>query len=261
MDVVVDVDMLSGTSAGGINAALLGFTRSRRVDLGILRDVWLETGSFETLLRNPADKSPPSLLYGDEVLLEGLREGICRLARTPPSQAAVEGAPSPPTTKVFITTTLLTAETSRFADTYGTLVQDAEHRGLFNFDEGQLSDDNYQGALALAARCSASFPAAFEPAFVPCGAEADDRHPDMADFSNTTRPHFVADGGLLMNRPIKPLLKAIFDRAADCDVRRVLLYVVPSPGRRADPQATPPRSRSITRTPSAVRSSRISAQC
>ena len=79
LDVTVDVDMLSGTSAGGINAALLGFTRSRRLDLGILRDVWLQTGSFDLLLRDPSEKSPPSLLRGDAVLLDGLCKGITEL--------------------------------------------------------------------------------------------------------------------------------------------------------------------------------------
>ena len=61
----------------------------------------------------------------------------------------------------------------------------------------------------------------------------------MAEFANTTRSHYVADGGLIMNRPIKPLIEAVFDREADRQVRRVLLYVVPSPGSAPDPTATP----------------------
>ena len=64
LDLTVNTDILSGTSAGGINAALLGFTRARGLDLGILRDVWLSTGSFELLLRDPGEASPPSLLQG-----------------------------------------------------------------------------------------------------------------------------------------------------------------------------------------------------
>ena len=60
LDLTVNTDILSGTSAGGINAALLGFTRSNDLDLAILRRVWLETGSFEGLLRDPGEKSPPT---------------------------------------------------------------------------------------------------------------------------------------------------------------------------------------------------------
>ena len=70
-------------------------------------------------------------------------------------------------------------------------------------------------ALALAARSSASFPGAFEPSFVPINSRiaADagvPERPDMADFANMTRSHWVADGGLLANRPLTPLLAKVF---------------------------------------------------
>ena len=247
LDVTVDVDVLSGTSAGGINAALLGFTRARGLDLGILRDVWLETGAFDRLLRDPREQSPPSLLQGDDVLLKGLNEGIADLVdkgSTPQAEAKSTPTPTPRPTTVFVTTTLLDGETSRFTDNYGTLVQDVEHRGLFRFDRDALRADEHVAALALAARSSASFPAAFEPAFLPCGRNlptTKDRqpHPDMAPFSNITRDHFAVDGGLLMNRPIRPLIEEVFTREASHQVRRVLLYVVPSPGDAPDPSATP----------------------
>ena len=53
LDVTVDVDILSGTSAGGINAALLAYGRALKKDLGKLRDLWLQIGALETLLRDP----------------------------------------------------------------------------------------------------------------------------------------------------------------------------------------------------------------
>lgn len=226
LDLTVDIDVLSGTSAGGINAALLGLTRARRLDLGVLRDIWLRVGQLETLLREPADKRPLSLLQGDEVLLKQLSIGIDELCD---DETATEA--DTPETTVFITTTLLSGEQSRFVDSFGTSVTDSEHRGLFAFDQDQLARDADRNALALAARCSASYPLAFEPAFVPCGADGpDELHPDMQRFSNTTSPRFVADGGLLMNKPIKPLLERVFSRTAVQQVRRVLLYVVPLTG-------------------------------
>ena len=239
LDVTVNSDMLSGTSAGGINAALLGFARSRQIDLGPLRDIWLRTGSFDLLLRDPAQKSPPSLLQGDGVLLTQLGKGIDTLAGP--------GVPPKPEdaadTRVFITTTLLTGETTTFTDSFGTQVSDVDYHGLFTFDAQQLAADKTKSALALAARCSASFPAAFEPAFVPCGGEQQtgvgSDHPDMQLYANTTRAHFVADGGLLMNQPIAPLLTAILDRPAERQVRRVLLYVTPTAGDPPDPEHEP----------------------
>jgi len=58
--------------------------------------------------------------------------------------------------------------------------------------------------------------------------------PAMAPFTDVTRPHWVADGGLLDNRPIDVLLQRIFDRPASRPVRRVLLFVLPSSGPAPD---------------------------
>ncbi|MFD0169210.1 patatin-like protein [Streptomyces decoyicus] len=246
LDVTVSIDTLSGTSAGGINGALLGLARANSLDLGDLRDFWLTSGSFETLLRDPKESKPPSLLQGDGVLFKDLLEGIGQLKaadRHFRSPALLDGTARK--TKVFITTTLLTGETSRFTDSLGTLVQDVDRRGLFVFDEEQLTGPDRNDLVALAARCSASYPGAFEPAFVPyekeipaSGAKVP-RHPAMGKFVNITRDHWVADGGLLANRPIGPLLQSIFDRPAERQVRRVLLYVVPSPGETPDPREAP----------------------
>src|SRR6201992_3955365 len=40
VDVTASVDVLSGTSAGGVNAAILGLANARRLDIGSLRDLW-----------------------------------------------------------------------------------------------------------------------------------------------------------------------------------------------------------------------------
>jgi patatin-related protein len=233
LDIVVDVDILSGTSAGGINAALLGWSRVRGSDLGRLRNLWLDLGSLTDLLRDPRDKNTPSLLYGDERMFTDLVKEIPLLETGPFPPAAFPARP--PSTTVYITTTLLTGEISRFTDSFGTLVQDDDRRGLFTFTETQLTDPHTAPALALAARSSASFPAAFEPSFLPFteGTPAQERvpaRPAMKPFTNITRPHWVADGGLLDNQPIDVLLKRVFDRPAHRSVRRVLLFVVPSSG-------------------------------
>ncbi len=223
VDVQVAVDVLSGTSAGGINAALLGVANAQRSDLSTLRDTWLNVASLTKLLRNPSEADPPSLLQGDGQLLTGLHDAVASVRGGSPATK------DPRVTDVFITTTYLSAEISTFADDWGTQIVDTDHHGQFHFDENSLKDRDTVAALALAARSSASFPAAFEPSFVPL----DERglpatHPDMERWSNATRSHWAADGGLLVNRPIGPLLQSIFDRGADREVRRALLYVVPT---------------------------------
>jgi hypothetical protein len=70
LDVTVGIDVMSGTGGGGINAAVLGMARACPCDLGGLRDMWLEAGAFDTLLRDPAGHGPPSLLHGDVALRE-----------------------------------------------------------------------------------------------------------------------------------------------------------------------------------------------
>ncbi|MGW1377521.1 patatin-like protein [Streptomyces sp. NPDC002446] len=234
----VSVDVLSGTSAGGINAAVLGLATVRGCDIGILRDLWLDEGSLGALLRNPSEHAPPSLLQGDEVLLRGLRQALQELVSDAPDARGVADDP----TRVFITTTLLAGLERTFGDDYGSPIRDTIHQGLFTFNGQQLSDDAVVAPLALAARSSASFPGAFEPSFVPVGtAGTDDGHVDMAPYvRDDTRTQFCADGGLLANRPLGPALQAVFDRPAEREVHRILAYVVPSPGLPAPSAAAAP---------------------
>jgi predicted acylesterase/phospholipase RssA len=232
LGVDVSMDVLSGTSAGGINAVILGLANVQRFDLDGLRELWFTEGSLGGLLRNPADKQAPSLLYGDKSLLTGLRDGLAKLAR----QGSANPAAAQDPTRVFITTTLLAGAASRFTDGYGTLVNDIDHHGLFSFSSADLTPGNVP-ALALAARCSASFPVAFEPGLIPVGSAGGDGHPDMAGFSNAQTTQFAADGGLLANRPLAPALQAVFDRPANREVRRVLAFVVPLVGGPGVPRA------------------------
>jgi patatin-related protein len=231
LDILVDVDVLSGTSAGGINAALLALSRVNGCDLGGLREIWLDLGALTNLIRKPTDKTIPSLLYGDERMLDDLMNKIPELKQGPFSQEELDK----PSTTVYITTTLLDGEAGEFTDSFGTLVQDVDRRGVFTFTEKDLASERIVPALALAARSSASFPVAFEPAFVPFdttvpGTNGVPERPAMKNYINITRSHWAADGGLLNNQPIGLLLERIFDRHAARPVRRVLLFVTPTSG-------------------------------
>ena len=48
---------------------------------------------------------------------------------------------------------------------------------------------------------------------------------------------WVADGGLLANRPLGPMLQSVMARTTDREVRRVLFYVVPTSGSLPPPAA------------------------
>jgi hypothetical protein len=53
----------------------------------------------------------------------------------------------------------------------------------------------------------------------------------MNRYLSITRSHWAADGGILANRPIRPILDSIFEQPSHGrQVRRALLYIVPDPG-------------------------------
>ncbi|HKN53825.1 MAG TPA: patatin-like protein, partial [Amycolatopsis sp.] len=224
LQVKVSIDVLTGTSAGGINAACLGLAEAFDSTPQVLRDTWIEIGSLDNLIRDPGEATPRSLLDGDRVLLGGLEQALHEIADPgkPPS------ADDPPDITVLLTGTMIDGETTRFDDALGNLVRDTEHRMLFRFD-GPLWTKSVLGPLALAARSTASFPGAFELSRLPIGPDGTDRlHPDMTPYTDLTRSHWLTDGGVMLNKPLRPALREIFERPSHSDVRRLLLYVVPT---------------------------------
>ena len=222
------VDVVSGTSAGGVNGALLAAAVARRKPLTRLRDLWLDVASFSALLRSPYAKDPPSLLKGDDYFTTQLQSAFRDLL----GEERIDEQPGDHPVELRVTTTLLNGEDSRLVDDFGTLIPDVRHNGIFRFDRELLRDGpKLARRLALASRSSASFPVAFEPSWVPCAGEGDEAHPPMTGIADFRSDHFVIDGGVLVNRPVEPALRAMFAMPADTeDVCRVLLYVVPDPG-------------------------------
>ncbi|MEU3622729.1 hypothetical protein BS329_10000 [Amycolatopsis coloradensis] len=254
----VSLDVLTGTSAGGINAACLGLAEAFRSSPQVLRDTWISTGSLDNLIRDPGEQGPRSLLNGDKVLLADLKDALHRIT----DKATVK--PDCPDITVLLTGTMIDGETTRFDDALGNLVRDTEHRLLFRFD-GPLWTDDVVGPLALAARSTASFPGAFELSRMPIGEKTGPLHPDMTRYTDVTRSHWLTDGGVLLNKPLRPALREIFERRSHSDVRRLLLYVVPTAEREAervevDPERPPLLGSAMSKVVGTVLSQTISAE-
>ncbi|MER6796696.1 patatin-like protein, partial [Amycolatopsis mediterranei] len=255
----VSIDVLTGTSAGGINAACLGLAEAFGSTPQVLRDTWITTGSLENLIRDPREAQPRSVLDGDRVLLGDVERALREItaAGTPPA--------GDPDITVLLTGTMIDGETTRFDDALGNLVRDTEHRMLFRFC-GPLWTIGVEGPLALAARSTASFPGAFELSRMPIGTGGTDRlHPDMTPYTELTRSHWLTDGGVLLNKPLRPALREIFERTSHADVRRLLLYVVPTGEREADavgcdPADPPLLSSAMAKVVNTVMSQSISAE-
>ncbi len=244
------VDIISGTSAGGINGALLALAASEGKPLDPLRDLWLNRGDILTLLRKPGDDDPPSLLDGGyfyQAMVEGFRSVQNQIGKglQPPDRVPIE---------LTLTTTVLCGEVRNFPDDAGTLIQDISHRGLIQFRRGpDIAGDPFAEAdialkLATAARATASFPVAFEPFYLPAGDErvkvGADKVPCLQGHTNFNTEwkdgRFVVDGGVLDNSPLESAIDAVFRQRAEGEVRRVMGYIVPDPGRIPDP---PPQER------------------
>ena len=217
------IDVIAGASAGGINGAVLAMAIARGADVSDIRELWMDEGSIADLLRDPGEEDAPSILQGDARLLAGLREALRRIA-----DAGTGAGPATPR-HLAITGTPLEGQVTRYPDRFGSTIADVNHRALFHFRDGDLGKDGAGDRLALAARSSASFPAAFEPSFVPVSGSADETHPDMSGIADFDTTRWLIDGGVLDNTPFRPALDAIRGLPAQAPVRRVLGYVVPEP--------------------------------
>ena len=264
-------DVITGTSAGGINGAALALSQvNQSADLLTLRDLWAQQGRMETLLQRPFTGQPSSLLRGEEYFLPKLGEAMSRLSRewTPRKDRPVD---------LTITATLLSGALATTTDSMGQVLPQLRHDGRFRFRRGfkqvapqvvdgqqrytEVEHDDFDGTdemasrLGLSARCSAGFPVAFEPSFVPVGRPGVGR-PDMGRFANWATfdrasdatpetgsrdlSRYAVDGGVLSNTPTREALDAIQQLGAKEPVQRVMLLVFPhAPATLADPPSDP----------------------
>jgi len=240
------VDIISGTSAGGINGALLALAMSQGKPLDPLRDIWLNEGDIRKLLREPTQSDPPSLLDGGyfyKAMVEGFQKIRDQQGKGLQSPASVP-------IELTLTTTVLRGDVRDFPDDVGTVIRDVTHRGRMTFNRGpDLTDDPFAAQdivvkLGAAARATASFPTAFEPFYLPAADEkvsaGGEAVPCLEGHTNFKLGCFVVDGGVLDNNPLESAIDAVFRQRAEGEVRRVLAYVVPDPGHIPDPPSQDP---------------------
>ena len=257
----VDVDVISGSSAGGLNGVML----AQHVAYGAafdatVRELWLRTADLGRLARAPFVESPLSFLRGDHALYPQVAEAMEEL-----EEAGRRGTTEPIRRQVrlLVTTTRLRPRREEIYPDIGARLPTDANAAVFRFvGQGSIWPDSCdqphlicpepwsRDRLAYAARCSSSFPGAFEPGRIDVrdtagSGEAPGPYVAMAGPSSETGwpdshagkdvPAGVAevvDGGVLDNVPIGWALRSIASMPAQAPVDRWLVYLDPSPTAR-----------------------------
>lgn len=237
----VVVDIVAGTSAGGINGIILAKAVGRNLSQDALRDLWLGKGDIKRLFA-----SPFSLLLG-RAPLDGKRMYRWVVDALRDMDASRDGG-RPPTLlppghplelRVPITDfygyerEIPTYDPKRLTDRW--------FRHVMRFSsvdgDGRL-EPAYNERLAFAARATSCFPVAFPPVAV---ADLGKSWPGRDTFRKDFFPHYeladvpldstvFVDGGVLDNFPFAEAFRAIPRQAASVEVDRYLIYVQPDPG-------------------------------
>jgi patatin-related protein len=294
------VDIMSGTSAGGINSIYLAKAMANDQPIDQLKNLWLNEGDIALLINDKesvaglqmGNQNPPqSLLNSRRMYLKLLRSFDDMESKK--ASVATFVSPYVDELDLYITATDLAGLTVpiRLSDS---VVYEKRHRHVFHFKYSTLetteaSDGTGSGGpgsvangeqpnlrndflaannpfLAFAARCTSSFPFAFEPMKL---CDIDDvlktssgyRDQDelaaqkkawnsffRENLDPDTRRRKIAfeerpfgDGGYLDNKPFSYTTEMLMRRDAPVPVDRKLVYIEPSPEHPEDETDEPTR--------------------
>ena len=257
----VVVDVIAGTSAGGINGVYLAKALVHNRSQDALRDVWIKRGDIGKLLhgwtRLPWWFRAPGLLMllPFKAPLRGrgmsgwLYDALEAMDDGPPPAGGPTLMPPDHRLDLFVTATDFYGYDRDLIIKDPPLVNDRAHRHVLNFQFGDGRDDFTcadNGWLALAGRATSSIPGAFPPVSLPEIEAAFGELPERERFfriyelsgAKASGTAFV-DGGVLDNRPFGPAIRAIRRRTADSEVKRYLVFLEPDPAGRGVHDGSP----------------------
>jgi patatin-related protein len=275
------VDVLSGTSAGGINAVFLGKALANEQDLGGIKQLWIDEADIDLLVNDERSRTraahrldlerPPESVLNSRRMYYELLTALCGMNAT---------APQAESRFVDELDCWITATDIRGVELpinlYDEVVPESRHRSVFRFvyrsphaSDGEQTNDfaaEYDPFLAFAARATASFPFAFEPMELADIDAATALSPPIAhsatpaqdstsaaferfyrdylsldDGATAFRERPFADGGILDNKPFSWATDHLARRRADLPVDRRLIYLEPDPELPALRQGTAQR--------------------
>jgi patatin-related protein len=274
------VDVISGTSAGGINGVFLAKALANDQPIKKLKQLWVDEGDIAELVNdrrsyeelNPLRReAPPEAALNGTRMYWKLLEALDGMEL--PERGSDWESPLVDELDLWVTTTDLRGVTVPL-DLYDRMVFEKRHRKVFRFlyrgtraADGDLENHfrlDRNPMLAFAARCTSSFPFAFEPvqlldvdrvlraqqfrnryagsastntAWKALFSEYLEPNPPIGEPAAATyRNQSFADGGYLDNRPFSWATGTLDLRRADRPVDRRLIYIEPDPD---SPQVAP----------------------
>jgi patatin-related protein len=267
-DTDIVLDIVSGTSAGGINGLLLAYALANGKDFATTKELWRESGDIELLLQE-ADADPKvckSLLKSDDYYREKLAEAFFKLdSRNFDAKSCTVSQFEE--MDVFITGTTFEPDIYTTFDDAGRAIEMQDYRKVFRLKHRALrenkgafrpSDDEkptrFQ-SFAKLARITSCFPGAFMPVRVLTVEDWEGRDPTreqpplprnekkvdqfLCEWGALKRSSYFLDGGVLDNKPFTPTIGAIFGRTANRPIDRILFYVEPDPETKPFAQGAP----------------------
>lgn len=263
-DIVVDI--VSGTSAGGVNGVLLSCaiansSQDTVIDFKDFAYLWREEADIKNLLGNPSDRKNKnfidSILDGKGFYQTTLEKAFQKEAIRHPEEN--DWYSEFRELDLFVTATDLDGKINQVPDNTGKLIEIKDHRVVFQLkyrqDQIEYIDNPFQPgeitkeALAKLCRITSCFPVAFPVVEVKLYPEkentADSKLINWGNLQNRElkdnqqehednhkkEAHFLyfVDGGVLNNRPFSSTIKTIYTRTAYRPTERKLFYIDPNP--------------------------------
>jgi patatin-related protein len=171
-DIIVDI--ISGTSAGGINGVLLSYaltnsTEEKVIDFADFAQIWRESADILKLMRQPgsSDSEIDSVLNGEGYYQKQLVKAFERAYQNKHNAPEGEWLSSISELDLFVTGTDIFGRVYKVFDDTGRVIEIKDHHGVFQLKHRQerkepfKPDSETHQSLAKLCRITSCFPVAF----------------------------------------------------------------------------------------------------
>ena len=265
-DIVVDI--ISGTSAGGINGVLLSYaltnsTENDVVDFADFARIWRESGDILKLMRKPSSSNleVDSVLNGESYYQDQLVKAFEDAYQNKQAAPANEWLSDINELDLFVTGTDIYGRVHQVFDDTGRVIEIKDHQAVFQIKYRQARREPFKPSwethqsLAKLCRITSCFPVAFPVVDVVLEREneidnklqgknkIDGNLAQWGQLEKRDLPEnepiggyklYFVDGGVLDNRPFSYTIKEMYYRTGYRPIDRKLFYIDPNPDRFAD---------------------------